>query len=328
MNTKIVYALIASDKDLFLEECWVSLYSLRIFHPEAHVVLLVDENTQRYIAQFEEFCKMATEIKTVPMPENYTAKQKSRELKTQTRLYVDGPMLFLDNDTVICKRLDAIDELNCDMAAVPETHLPLADMPFTPLGSVKAAFGVDVSDSQYYFNSGVIYAADNDTTRAFFKKWNENWKYSCFEKGNPQDEPSFLMANREFGNIIEEMPGIYNAQVQMSLKYFADAAIIHWWHMSFIEDQSYSPFFSQEIYRMIKREKGISPQVDELILNCKQSFVSPSMPVGIDQMYFLFSPVGRIFGKIYKEGGAVSYLMLKAAMLLEKIHKYTRKSKS
>lgn len=327
MKTKIVYALIASEKDLFLEECWVSLYSLRCYHSDANVTLLVDEATKIYVEQFADFCRMITEIKVVPMPKQYTAKQKSRELKTNTRIYVDGPMLFLDNDTVICKHLDEIDSLSCDMAAVPETHLPLADMPFSPLEAVKSVFDIDASDSKFYFNSGVIYAADNERTHSFFKKWNENWKFSCFEKGNSQDEPSFLMANREFGNIIEELPGIYNAQVQMSLKYFADAAIVHWWHMNFIENQDYSPYFSQSIYKTIKRERRISEETDWLIRNCKQSFVSPSMPVGIDQMYFLFSSAGKIFNKIYKEGGIASALMLKAAIILEKIHKISNRKK-
>lgn len=327
MKTKIVYALIASEKDLFLEECWVSLYSLRCYHSDANVTLLVDEATKIYVEQFADFCRMITEIKVVPMPKQYTAKQKSRELKTNTRIYVDGPMLFLDNDTVICKHLDEIDSLSCDMAAVPETHLPLADMPFSPMEAVKSVFDIDASDSKFYFNSGVIYAADNERTHSFFKKWNENWKFSCFEKGNSQDEPSFLMANREFGNIIEELPGIYNAQVQMSLKYFADAAIVHWWHMNFIENQDYSPYFSQSIYKTIKRERRISKETDWLIRNCKQSFVSPSMPVGIDQMYFLFSSAGKIFNKIYKEGGIASALMLKAAIILEKIHKISNRKK-
>lgn len=325
MKTKIVYTLHAEKDFLFMEECWASVYSLRLFHPDAYVCLVVDRKTCEYVSKYSEFCKLFTEIVSVEVPEHYGRKEKSRELKTKSRLFVKGPMLFLDNDTIICKPLDEIDSLSCDIAAVPETHLPLLEMPFSPLGTVKATFGIDASDSKYYFNSGVIYAADNERTRAFFKKWNENWTYSCFEKGMSQDEPAFLKTNRDFENMIYELPGIYNAQIQMSLKYFADAAIIHWWHMNFIEDQSYSPYFCQEIYRTIKREKGISSQVDELIRNCKQSFVSPSMPVGIDQMYFLFSPVGKIFGKIYKDGGAASYLMLKMAKLLEKIHKLTKK---
>ena len=54
MKTKIVYALIASENDLFLEECWTSIYSLRTFHDDAHVVLLVDQNTKQYIEQSQE----------------------------------------------------------------------------------------------------------------------------------------------------------------------------------------------------------------------------------------------------------------------------------
>ena len=57
----------------------------------------------------------------------------------------------------------------------------------------------------------------------------------------------------------------------------------------------------------------------------KQSFVSPTMPVGKEHIYFLFSPAGKIFNRIYKEGGAASFLMNKCAAILEKIHKYTKK---
>ena len=122
------------------------------------------------------------------------------------------------------------------------------------------------------------------------------------------------------GFVIKPLADIYNAQVAMSLKYFADAAIVHWWHMSFIEDQSYSPYFSLQIYKEIKAAKGMTAHAEELIRNCKQSFTSPSIPVGEDIMYFLYSPAGKIFNRIYREGGIASNLMLKAAYLLEKIN--------
>ena len=323
MKTQIVYTLHATKDFLFMEECWVSAYSLRLYHPEAIVSLIIDRETNDYIREFSEFCNLFTKIVVVDVPERYSRKEKSRELKTKSRLYVDGPMLFLDNDTVICKRLDEIDKLSCDMAAVPETHLPLGQMPFSPLDSVEKAFGLDASDSEFYFNSGVIYVADNERTRQFFKKWNENWTYSCFKKDISQDEPAFLKTNRDFGNIIQELSGIYNAQIQMSLKYFADATIIHWWHMNFIEDQSYSPYFSKEIYKKIRKEGIITEEIATMIKNAKQSFASPTMPVGIDQIYFLFSPSGRIFSTIYKNGGLASALMLKISVIFDKIFRIT-----
>ena len=119
-------------------------------------------------------------------------------------------------------------------------------------------FKTDVSDSKYWFNSGVMFVADNELTRKFYKRWNENWTYSCFEKGRSQDQPALLATDKEFDYIISELPGIYNAQVAMSLKYFADATIGHWWHMSFIENQNYSPFFSLQIYKDVKTAKGLT----------------------------------------------------------------------
>ena len=82
MKTQIVYTLISSEKDYFLEELWVSLYSLRLFHPEATVNVLVDESTRKYMEAFPKLCDMITNIVVVPVPENYNAKQRSRVLKT------------------------------------------------------------------------------------------------------------------------------------------------------------------------------------------------------------------------------------------------------
>lgn len=326
MITQVVYVLVSSEKDYFLEEFWVSLYSLRIFHPEVTVKVLVDVATENYMKRFPKLCDMITDIVVVPMPENFNAKQRSREIKTTIRNVIDGAYLFIDTDTVICKPLDAIEELTCDLAAVPDGHLPLSECMFPPTKSVEQMFEISLSDAKFWFNSGVMFVADNVRTREFYKKWHENWVLSCFEKGNSQDQLALLATDKQFGYIIDELPGIYNAQVAMSLKFFADAAILHWWHMSFIENQDYSPYFSLQIYKEVKGAGCITVHVEELIRNCKQSFVSPSMPVGKEHIYFLFSPAGKIFNKIYRDGGVASFLMVRVATCLDWIHKIaTRK---
>ena len=325
MNTQIIYTLVSSERDCFLEELWVSLYSLRLFHPEASVKVLVDEPTKAYMARFPKLCDMITDIVVVPVPEKYNAKQRSREIKTTVRNVIDGAYLFIDTDTVVCKPLDAIDNLTCDIAAVPDGHLPLTELMFPPTEGIKSIFGVDISGSEYWFNSGVMFVADNDTARAFYKSWNKNWTFSCFQKGNSQDQPALSVTNKEFGGLTTRLDDIYNAQVAMSLKYFADAAIVHWWHMSFIENQDYSPYFSLQVYKEVKENGGITPHVEELIRNCKQSFVSPTMPVGKEHIYFLFSPAGKIFNRIYRDGGIASFLMGKCAYFLDKIHKFANR---
>lgn len=331
MIPQIVYVLVANEKNLYLEEMWVSIFSLRRQHPEATVKVLVDMETKEYLSRFPQLTSMIDETVVVQTPAGYNAKQRSRQIKTTIRNVIDGDYLFIDTDTVICKPLDGIVEDIRELkdfkgiAAVREGHVTMKDTLFPPTGTVKRIFDIDISLSPLMTNSGVMFVADIPFTHEFYKRWNENWKRSCFEKGNSQDQPSLYATDCQYGYVIRELSGIYNAQVAMSLKYYADAVILHWWHMDFIEDQSYSPYFSLEIYQNLKKAGEITPQIEDLIINAKQSFVSPTMPVGKDHILFLFSPAGKIFNRIYKEGGAASWLMLKIAKWLERIHHYTKK---
>ena len=331
MIPQIVYVLVANEKNLYLEEMWVSIFSLRRHHPEATVKVLVDMETKEYLSRFPQLTSMIDETVVVQTPAGYNAKQRSRQIKTTIRNVLKGDYIFIDTDTVICKPLDGIVEDIRELkdfrgiAAVREGHVTMKETLFPPTETVKRIFDIDISKSPLMTNSGVMFVADIPFTHEFYKRWNENWKRSCFEKGNSQDQPSLYATDCQYGYVIRELSGIYNAQVAMSLKYYADAVILHWWHMDFIEDQSYSPYFSLKIYQDLKKEGEITPQIEELIINAKQSFVSPTMPVGKEHILFLFSPAGKIFNRIYKEGGAASWLMLKMTKWLERIHHYTKK---
>lgn len=325
MKTQIIYVLVSSENDLYLEEMWASIYSLRQYHPAATVKVLADEATAQRIEERPKLASIINGVVPVSTPSEYNAKQRSRQIKTTVRQVIDGPYLFIDTDTIICRTLDEIDRLDCNIAAVPDGHLPLKECLFSPYNRVKQIWGQDVSQSKYWFNSGVMYVADNEQTRSFYKDWNRNWTYSCFQKGNSQDQPALLKTDWDWGGFIQELPGIYNAQVAMSLKYFVDAAILHWWHMDFIEDQSYSPYFSSSIYQNIKDAEDITPTIKDQILNCKSSFVSPSMPIGKEHILFLFTPAGKKFIRIYRNGGIASFLMSKCASWLDRLSDLTTK---
>ncbi len=331
---QIVYVLIANENNLYLEEFWVSIFSVRLIHSDINIKVLVDVDTEKMIISRPKLMALISEMIVVPTPRGYNAKQRSRQIKTSIREIIKGPFLFIDTDTVVCKSLMSINEIINDInldenpiLAVPDGHLPLKECLFPPTSEVKRIFNVDCSDAEYWFNSGVMYVADTPIAHKFYKKWNENWRYSCFEKGNSQDQPALLKTNRDFEYIIRELPGIYNVQVALSLKYLADAVILHWWHMDFISNQSFSPYFSLQIYEGLKNQGCITEEIKEKIVNVKQSFTSPTMPVGSEQILFLFSPAGRIFNRIFIEGGVASWLMLKFAIILEKIHLFTHRKK-
>lgn len=329
MKTQIVYVLVSSEKDVFLEELWVSVWSLRRYEPDVTVNVIVDEPTAMRVKANVELMALITNVVVADVPEKYTPKERSREIKTRIRELIKGDFFYIDTDTVICRPLSDIDNCEYDVAGIPDSNVFLKDNPFAGgmIGSVNSIFGSDVSNCEYLVNGGVIYVKDNEISHELFRRWNKNWTYSCFEKRNCQDQPALWQSDHEMGNVIKLLPDVYNSQVAMSLQYFADAAIVHFLHMNFIPDQTYSPYLCLKIYRDIKDAGTLTPEIKSLIINCKSSFAPMTMPVGKDQLQFLFTDMGKTFVQIYKEGGAASWLMLKMSRWLDKIHKLTCKNK-
>ena len=329
MKTQIVYVLVSSEKDVFLEELWASVWSLRRYEPDVTVNVIVDELTAIRVKANAELMALITNVVVADVPGKYTPKERSREIKTRIRELIKGDFFYIDTDTVICKPLGDIDNCEYDVAGIPDSNVFLKDNPFAGgmIASVKEIFGSDVSNCEYLINGGVIYAKDNQVTHELFRRWNKNWTYSCFEKGNSQDQPALWQSDHEMGNVIKLLPDVYNSQVAMSLQYFADAAIVHFLHMNFIPDQSYSPYLSLKIYKDIKVAGTLTTEIKNMIINCKSSFMPMTMPVGKDQLLFLFTDMGKTYVQIYKEGGIASWLMLKSYGWLKRIHKHTCKNK-
>lgn len=329
MKTQIVYVLVSSEKDVFLEELWASVWSLRRYEPDVTVNVIVDELTAIRVKANAELMALITNVVVADVPEKYTPKERSREIKTRIRELIKGDFFYIDTDTVICKPLGDIDNCEYDVAGIPDSNVFLKDNPFAGgmIASVKEIFGSDVSNREYLINGGVIYAKDNEVAHELFRRWNKNWTYSCFKKGNSQDQPALWQSDHEMGNVIKLLPNVYNSQVAMSLQYFVDAAIVHFLHMNFIPDQSYSPYLCLKIYKDIKVAGTLTREIKDVIINCKSSFAPLTMPVGRDQLTFLFTPMGRSFVQVYKDGGIASWLMLKMSGWLEMLHKLTRKHK-
>lgn len=326
-KVQIVYAVIASEKNLFFQELWASAYSFRLHEPEREIRVLCDNDTYEYITKFPEFVKLVDEIIVVDVSDTDNKRYQSKEIKTNIRKHVKGSYLFVDTDTICADSIGNIDHFTYDVAAVPEFHVPLKDCVFKDMirNRIWDSFHEEITDKDAWYNSGVMFV--NDTPKAYeiCRMWNENWKKSTFVNGHKQDQPPLLMAHRETGFAISELSGEYNCQVGLSVKFLANAKIFHFLHFDFPQNQSFNPFQSKEIYRRIKEDGCISTDVAEMIKNVKSVYSSPSCVVGWGTMNFLMCPAAPIFERIYNEGGAASWLMMKVANWLEKIHKYTRK---
>ena len=74
MKTPVLYVLTSTNQDLYLEELWVSLFSLHHYNDEVIVKVLSDSETSERIKANPEVYSMITELISVDVPADYPAK--------------------------------------------------------------------------------------------------------------------------------------------------------------------------------------------------------------------------------------------------------------
>ena len=306
MRTTIVYILISSEKDIYLEQLWLSVYSLRLYHPEANLVLLTDNKTEASLvgnrAKVREYL---SEVKVVDVPEEYTPKERSRYIKTTYRRYLKGNLLFLDTDTIIAESLSEIDSCEADIACVLDYHAPLDNLVDGNAirKRILGIFGEDVSDEHLYFNSGLMFVRDTPQVHHFFDVWHEYWKHAAFEKKQCYDQPALLMANRNCGHIIKELDGIYNCQVLTSIQYLHHAKIIHFFNNEWEGKAELSPFLDDKLYSQMKDGGDIPETLKGQIADCRAAFTSPTFFQCRKKYEFMNTLVGATMYSEWQKGG-------------------------
>lgn len=333
MNTQIVYVLTSSEEDLYLEELWASVYSLKFHNTDTRVLVLTNSATAKRIKSHSELLALINKVIIVKTQTDYSTKEQSRFIKTNIRNIISGDFLFIDTDTIICDSIAEIDNLPIkNIGMVPELHGPFKNhltYEFT-CKDTKRIFNVDVSDSPYWFNSGCMFVRDNDFTHKFFTEWQKNWIYSAFQKHNSSDQRALLKTDHDHGYVIECIPDIYNSQIAMSLRWFYKAKIIHFWHFRkyFTPNMDFSPFLSHQIYRDIRKEGTITSEISQTILNCKSAFRNDSMVIGKDDINFVMSTFNTILWKQYIMGGPYKWMVDKLIHMTSLYQRASKKLKS
>lgn len=229
MKTKIVYVLVSTEKDYYLEQAYVSMRSAKYHNPDAHVTLLVDKLTEEsFVGRRREMADCADEIVAVDLDRKLSGMKRSRLLKTGVRLYVDGDFLFIDTDTIIAKSLADIDNIPYEMAACKDTHADFVDNPYRDMCiNHLRILGLDIKQEKTYFNSGVIYVKDTPNTRKFYQLWNQNYLES-YDKKVSMDQPSFCKTNIEMGHFINILDDVWNCELKHGIKFLKDAKVVHY----------------------------------------------------------------------------------------------------
>lgn len=281
MKTKIVYVAASHDDDVYIEQVIVSAWSARHYNPESHIVLVCCQDTFATLEHgHRKECKaLFSEIIVKNFEPTQNMMERSRWMKTTLRDIVDGDFLFLDTDTVVCEDLSYVDDFDFDLGFVLDcnTSFDRCLFPNFVLSSMKKIYDMDVTNEKLYFNSGVSFVRDSQLAREFYHRWNENWVHSLHKCLMMKDQQPLMKTNIDMGYVITELSGNLNCQVAASIKYLHSAHIVHFFNNLTGKSNDLSPFY-EEVFLQLK-ENGLTSHIKEQILNCKSSFVSPSMPV-------------------------------------------------
>ena len=270
-----IYVLSSSETDYYYEQFFLSSASLRLYNPEAHIIVLVDPKTkQNLISKRTAYEKIVSEIKVIDVPCELSQKEASRWIKTSIHHYVSGGFLFIDCDTIVTQKLENSFPLDIHIGAVLDTHVTL-DKHHLSKNFQKEDISTHFVSSlktNTRFNGGLILYIDHPQANNFFEKWHSLWLQGL-KKGCSQDMPSLNQANYELNNIITELNGEWNCQISHNgLPYLSKAKIIHYYATSLVSLDPAFKLASQEVFAIIKENDKLSPEIEFLLENPKTAF--------------------------------------------------------
>lgn len=300
MKTKLVYAVVSTNKDYYLEQTLVSVISAKYHTPNATIILVVDELTDATLEGYRSsILDYISEKIVIKVPSKFTKAQRSRFLKTTLRKYIKGDYLFIDSDTVITDNLSDIDLVlnkSEDIAAVKDSHCRFNQMILYKLilsRAKKIGWDKYINNDDIHFNSGVMFVRDSILAHKFYEIWHDNWLIET-EHGFYYDQLAMAYTNHIMNYPIKEMEGIWNCQIrQDGLRYLNKSKIIHY----FGDTGEGRPYYfcNTSVFINIKNTGNISSKEMEYIKNGKEAFVGHNILCGNEDVDYIFSSIRTLY---------------------------------
>ena len=260
------------------EQALASVWSLKHFN-DCHVTVVTDEESHQLMLTGwrKQYAELFDEILPFHFDESTSKMERSRQLKTTLRQLIKGNFLFIDTDTIITGDLSEIDTLTCDIAMVEDMNCAFMLHPHYKEIIVRNSriFDLNNAEQTSYYNSGVIYVRDSETSELFFQTWNRLWSLGK-RKQMFLDQPALYETCKELPDVVESLSGVYNCQVVINVSYMINAKILHFFN-SKDKKNVIHPMLDGSFYRQIKSDRGLANYTQGDILNCRSLFSSPIM---------------------------------------------------
>jgi len=299
MKIKYLYCLISTMKDIYYEQAFISITSLKMHTSNAFVTLLTDKETMDSIkSRKADIRKIVDEIVVENFENGVSNLKRSRILKTTMRNRIVGDFLYIDGDTVICQDLSEIENFDFDFGSVLDRHTLLSFnmQKFNIIRQLKIILNkLDFYSYPYYFNGGLLLVKDTKFNRKFFEKWSENYLLGC-GKSVLMDMPSLALTNYQMGFPIKELNGKWNVQIWNGANYLHNVKIFHYFAS---EGNEYEPF-SHALPLKLK-EAGYLTESDLSLIAQPQGFFGKAAFIVVGDNYEIYrSNISVFLRKLYK----------------------------
>lgn len=299
MKTKIVYVLVSSKTDIYLEQAWLSIFSLKQHNSNVFVTLVIDNVTENSLDDSrKKILCYVDELIVEQRPVGFCAKESASYMKTKLREIIQGDFLFIDTDTIIMGDLSTIDNMACDIGAVPDSHVPYG-VHYNLKSYIKLFKKMGFKyQNEFYYNSGVIYVKDSPIAHDFYQKWNESYRLG--HDDCPYDQPHFAKVDNTL-NVINELTGDWNCQIQYGVRYFANAKIIHYFASNILLSQKEYPFYfmNKSVFEQIKHEGCISDEIKNRINDIHNQWLVKTEILGGKTVDLMHSDIIKVIQKLY-----------------------------
>lgn len=270
---KIVYILVSSPQDYFLEQTILSAYSVKKYNSDANIVVLADQDTAKsLVGNRSRINEYVTELKVVEVPADYNMMQRSRFLKTSIPKYVDGDFIYMDSDTVVAGSLDDSYNGVYHIGMIRDENLEeYGDDVKNWISDNCVKVGWQDLSQEKGYNGGVLVVKRSAKSEQFFDRWHKNW-LECCSKGYDRDQLALTKSNIECDYVIQEIKGKFNSQVAKfeADKYQADVRIIHYYDLN----NCYNIYNDLRLWNRFRKEAVIPQEFIHTINNPQKLFAS------------------------------------------------------
>lgn len=312
MQTKIVYVLVSSENGYFYEQTVVSVTSLRLHNPDAHVVLVVDDRTDAtLVGKRSALEQLVTEKVVVPMEGPLPNIERSRRLKTNLRNILKGDYLYIDADTIVCESLAEIDSFDFPIGMVWDGNKKFDKVKDYVAVERASKLGYDVSSEEEYFNGGVMYVKDCPKSHTFCSMWHDLYLKSE-SIGMVYDQPALIVTNMLQNHLIVAIGNDYNCQLFMGgFTSFAYAKILHIFNAYGFVD--FFKFSSKDFLRIIKQRGEFPLEEIDNLKKPKGQFYGDHILLHDSDMKYYHSALFHVFKRSLR---AFSFLEYSAKFML------------